>query len=193
MSGNAASPPAQQPGNKPQNQQGQRQPDRQAQPTVPTRAERPVYRFRVRSGTWWQPTSVIDEDTKEPVKDRDGKPVYRDVPVGPSRPAGDIAVSTQRLDRLHNKGGNTMFELLDQNDDPRVGQIQRAEQARDAADARYRRALGKMTQRELLDHAEQEGIDLKGEMDEVRVRNMLLAAAGMDPNPDAVRPRRGDE
>lgn len=155
-----------------------------APPTQPkqqnAKAEPKVFRFRVHAGGHFHPMPVLDDEGNQIV--RDGKPFMQDVIFGPGRPAGDIVVTNVRLDKLHNTGNFKKFELLDQNNNPLVTQLQETEQQRDSANERFRKALGKMTQRELLDYATAEGIDLKGELADAKVRDLILIASGLKPN-----------
>lgn len=147
------------------------------------REELPKYRFRIRSGTYWKPEPVVNEETGQPLRDKDNNIVTKDVIYGPKRPAGDIVdVNINLAKRFNTPGRQAMFELLGVDDNPLVGQLIEMQERVEASERRYRRALASMSQRELLDHAKLEGVNLQGEVDERRVRVILLRAAGLDPN-----------
>ncbi len=108
--------------------------------------------------------------------------VSRDVAYGPKRPDGDIVESDLELDKMFNRNGSKKYQRLgaDNNavsaDDLRTERIGRQE-----AENRYRKALARMSVRELIDLAEADGVELRGNTKKDEVTAILLAAAGITP------------
>jgi hypothetical protein len=147
-----------------------------------SKGPKPLYKFRIHSGTYWKAEPLKDEETGEQVMDANGKPVFKDVVYGPGHAAGDIVETPDRLDKRHNREGfPPQFELLGQDGNPLVGKVEQAEKRASESERRFRKAVDALDGGALLDFAKKDGIDLKGETDEKKVRALILTAAGIDP------------
>lgn len=139
---------------------------------------KPVLKFRVLGGSHYVPTPQVDEDG-DPILTEDGKPVMKDVPYGPNRPAGDIVTTTERLDRKFNRPGSKKYELLGENEDPILGQLQEVEERNRNLAARLTSSIRAMTARELIEYCEAEGFDHQGETDKDKLVQIVLRSVGL--------------
>jgi len=103
----------------------------------------------------------------------------KDVMYGPGRPVGDIISSDLELDKMYDRNGSKKYRRLDENNNPVVEELKAERIGRQEAENRYRKALARMSPRELIDLAAEDGVDLKGETKKEGVQALLLASAGI--------------
>jgi hypothetical protein len=148
-------------------------------PVAPPRPSgaKQVYRFRILSGTHWANMPAVDEDG-QPVLDPDGKPVMKAVPFGPGRPNGDIVQTTQRLDRLLNRGSKVV-QMLDENDDEKVTQIAELQAENRGLVDRLKKQVYAMDVRQLIEYCEAEEWDHENSSDKSRLIAIVLRNLGI--------------
>ena len=143
--------------------------------TPPTKAPLPKtgkkYKFQVLGGTHYEQGEVEDPTT--------GRKGIKDIAYGKGREAGDIVDSNLELDRLHNRRNSLKFRRLGEDGDPFPEELRQERLRASDAETRYRKALDRMSVRELVELAEDEKVEVKGQTKKEELVRTLLSVAGI--------------
>ena len=153
------------------------------------------HKFQVLAGADIQPIPVLDEEGNlilddvlvngQPTKE-DGKRLVmirtKDTLFGPRREAGDIVMCNIDLAKRYNRPNSIKYRHLDvETGDPFPEELKASRLETTDAQKRYAKSLDKMTVRQLIDTAEEDGVDLGGKTKKEEIIPILLRAANITP------------
>jgi hypothetical protein len=143
-------------------------------------------KYQVRYGTFWHGEEYDRiTDPKDPRFPGTGRVIKPGVPYGPGRPAGDVVETNQDLTKLNDRRhpNGPRFVKLGSQDNRVEAELTAQLHQKTEAHARLmlstKNLLSRMSARELIEYAEGEEIDLKGETRKDAVLRIVLDEKGL--------------